>query len=499
MNKDDFHRLVRRLEKECAASPRVYRLKVIGLASLGYLYIVLISSLAIGGLLWALVHLAQGRWLDAVQVGLLAAFVSLFVAPALWVKIPQPQGRILQESDAPRLFALLSKIQRKSGGERIDQVILNDMFNTAIVQMPRLGILGWHRNVLIIGMPLLQALSRKEFAAIVAHEHGHLSRRHGKLSTWIYRIRTMWTDIYESFGQNDGFGKLLLTRPLRWYIPFFNAYSFVLARRDEYEADRLAAKLVGPRTLADALIAIAVRRRFIEERFWPDLWARADRQGTPPFLPHCSMRTALHVGLSEEQAEAWLSEEMRRDTASDDTHPCLRDRILALDTSCELPPESVQSAAQSLLGERLAEFQRDFDALWLQYNEVRWREHFQVVSAARGVVEQFEARDLASLRPTHLSQYALALETLGRLDEALPLLRMAADHPHGSAVAALAAARILHARGDEATIIYLELAMKRDKALSEEAVTQAAAFYESCGQREKARSYWGRLESLKAA
>ncbi|GAB2905562.1 hypothetical protein GCM10027046_39240 [Uliginosibacterium flavum] len=499
MNKRELQRLVARLERESEAAPEAYRLKVVLLAALGYAYVFLITALALSGLLWALWQLLDGDFFGATKVGLLSGLISLFLVPALWVRIPQPQGRILTAADVPKLFAMIEKIRNKAQGPKIDQVMINDVFNTSILQIPRLGILGWHRNVLVIGLPFLQALSRKEFAAILAHEFGHLSGRHGKLGTWIYRIRTVWMQVHDSFSEGDGFAQLLLTRFLRSYIPYFNAYSFVLARQDEYEADRLAAAIVGPRTLADALIAITVRGRFIEDCFWRDLWSRADRHITPPFLPHSAMRTALNLGLREEQAEQWLSEELKHDTFSDDTHPCLRERILALDTACELPPDATHSAAQALLGDRLPELQHAFDGLWLQHNEVRWRERFQTVATAQDTARRLEKREQQTLSPTELGHYALALETLGRTDEALPLLRQAADHPQGTASAALAAARILHTRDDETTIRYLELAMQRDRSLCEEATTQAGAFYEARGDSDKANPYWKRLNELQSA
>jgi Zn-dependent protease with chaperone function len=499
INTQQVQRLVERLEHESKASPDTYRLKVILLATLGYAYIFLIAIVALSSLIWALWYVAEGDFFGAIRVGLLGGLVALLLLPALWVRLPQPRGRILNTADAPKLFAMIEKIRTKAHGPRIDQVIINDVFNTAIMQIPRLGILGWHRNVLIIGLPLLQTLSRKEFAAMLAHEFGHLSGQHGMVGTWLYRIRMVWIQVYDSFNDDEGFVKLLLTRFLRWYIPYFNAYSFVLTRQDEYEADQLAARIVGPRTLADALIALAVRRRFIEDCFWQDLWRCADRNITPPFLPHSSMRTALRLGLQTAQAESWLSEELKRDTFSDDTHPCLRDRILALNTPCELPPDATHSAAQTLLGDRLAELQHAFDGLWLQHHEARWRERFHIVSSANETALSMENRDLHSLHPEELGHYALALETLGRTDEALPLLRQAADHPQGSARDALAAARILHTRNDETTIRYLELAMQRDDRLAEEATTQAGAFYEARGDTDRASAYWQRLANLQAA
>ena len=108
-------------------------------------------------------------------------------------------------------------------------------------------------------------------------------------------------------------------------------------------------------------------------------------------------------------------------------------------------------------------------------------------------------RDLDLLQPDEISHFAQALLTQGKVAEALPLLCRAADHPHGPASAALAAARILHARDDEPAIHYLELATQRDHALGEEAALQAARFYEARGDCQKARRYWARLGQQQAA
>jgi len=39
-----------------------------------------------------------------------------------------------------------------------------------------------------------------------------------------------------------------------WYAPYFGAYSFVLARAREYEADRCSVEVVGKANAARALV-----------------------------------------------------------------------------------------------------------------------------------------------------------------------------------------------------------------------------------------------------
>ena len=47
---------------------------------------------------------------------------------------------------------------------RVHQVLLVDAFNAAVCQLPRLGVLGWQKNHLLIGLPFLQAFSREQYA-----------------------------------------------------------------------------------------------------------------------------------------------------------------------------------------------------------------------------------------------------------------------------------------------------------------------------------------------
>ena len=71
--------------------------------------------------------------------------------------------------------------------------IIDDEFNACIVQIPRFGLFGGARNYLVIGLPLMQTLTVEQFAAVLAHEYGHLSGAHGHFSAWIYRLRVTWS------------------------------------------------------------------------------------------------------------------------------------------------------------------------------------------------------------------------------------------------------------------------------------------------------------------
>jgi Zn-dependent protease with chaperone function len=69
--------------------------------------------------------------------------------------------------------------------------------NAGVQQVPRFGIFG-SRNFLVLGLPLLQAVTPTELRAVVAHELAHLSRSHGRVNVWLYRIRATWGQLLES-------------------------------------------------------------------------------------------------------------------------------------------------------------------------------------------------------------------------------------------------------------------------------------------------------------
>ncbi|HKC48539.1 MAG TPA: M48 family metallopeptidase, partial [Gemmatimonadales bacterium] len=259
-----FRALVGRLEQKAARAPGAYRAQVAILAVVGYAY--LFTILAV--LLAAAVGLVLvGRF---VVVKLLIPLVILIYAVlrALWVSVPAPQGERISRFDAPRLHELVRRVRRTVAAPRVHVIQSIPQLNAAVVQVPRLGVFGWYRNYLLIGLPLLQALSPEEWQAVLAHELGHLSGRHGMLGAWIYRVRETWGRLGQTIQtRKSALGGLLFGKFFDVYAPYFMAYSFVLARGHEYEADQAAAELAGAETARRALLRLEMADR-VSQEFW---------------------------------------------------------------------------------------------------------------------------------------------------------------------------------------------------------------------------------------
>jgi len=194
MTHEQFDALVRESRRTPARTAAGYRARVAALALAGYAYVWLILLICLAALV-LLVWVAVATHSANIAVGKIGLLLLVFVyaiARALWVRFVPPVGVPLVADNAPAIFALVDELCRELGTPRFHDILLTDDFNAAVSQQPRLGPFGWYRNYLMLGLPLMQALSPEEFRAVLAHELGHLSREHGRFGAWIYRVRVAW-------------------------------------------------------------------------------------------------------------------------------------------------------------------------------------------------------------------------------------------------------------------------------------------------------------------
>jgi Zn-dependent protease with chaperone function len=392
MSAAQFDSLVQRIEDDARENPSRYRRNVIGLALLGYGYLALLLALLAAALVAAVLSVYVLKALAIKLFIAIGAFVAVIVR-ALWVRIPEPEGLVLDRDAGTPLFERIESIRSALGAPPFHRVLITDDFNAAVVQVPRLGLFGWHRNFLLLGLPLLKTLTPAQFEAVLAHEFGHLAGGHARVGNWIYRLRAGWARLHDAMIGQQHWGSLAVQPFFNWYAPWFAAYSFPLARMNEYEADAVAARIASPRAMAEALTGVDVIGAWLGERFWPDLHKRVRDTPRPAFSPFATLGDGLADAIQGDAAHEWLARAMSRRTSSADTHPALADRLRALgETPCIAPPVS-QSAAQALLGPQLPLLESQLDARWSERvagdweREHREREHREYTQAAARLAE----------------------------------------------------------------------------------------------------------------
>jgi Zn-dependent protease with chaperone function len=321
MDRADFVHLVRLSEQASADDSDAYRRNVAFFALLGYAWVVVCMLAAVGMLWWTGHTMLHGRIRGYHIMAAFAGAGLLWTGlRALWFRLDAPEGVRIADQDAPALFEALERIRRKIKGPPIHEVFLTDDLNASICQLPRWGLFGGARNNLTLGLPLLMALDRQQLLAVLAHEYGHLRGDHGRFAAWVYRTRVSWGRFHEGLEERHGFAAMLTQGFLNWYFPRFVARTFAIARQDEYEADRIAARLLGPQIAAAALVEIGLKTDWLHQQFWRDHWALAATQALP-MGPYRHMQKALAQPLPDAFARGALRQALRRVSGVDDTHP----------------------------------------------------------------------------------------------------------------------------------------------------------------------------------
>jgi hypothetical protein len=430
-------------------------------------------------------------------------FIIGIIVRSLWVKFPPPEGLELSRSQVPQLFALVDELTAKLQAPNFDNILLIREFTAGVVQVPRLGIFGWYENYLLLGLPLMQSLSLEQLKAVLAHELGHLSGNHSRFSGWIYRIRMTWMQIYHRLHQDNLHGADFLFKYFSdWYWPFFNAYSFPLARIDEYEADRCSSQLTGATNIAEALINAEIKAHFLENYFWSDIQKQVEYQPDPPSNTYSLMLDILHTPIAQEDAERWLEKALAEKTNYTDTHPCLSDRLKSLGyqitLSETLPPTPTNqiTAAEQLLGNTLlSQFAAQFDQDWQTAASTSWRQNYAYLQETKGKLQALEqqakTQTLSEQEAWERAYYTLKLQG----DEAaLPLLQDVLKIQPDNAVANYTIGQVFLRKADVSGIAYIEKAIATRMDWIIEGCKLVYGFLCQQGQPEEARKYSARAE-----
>jgi Zn-dependent protease with chaperone function len=503
----EFEALVVRIENTAPGKMGLYRSKVLLLAMAGYGYILGVLALLVTVMLLVLGFLFSaggGYWM--LKIVLAAGALAFTVLRALWVRWPEPTGIPINATEAPKLFTEVEAIQQRLGSPKVHKIFLDDDFNAAMEQRPRLGIFGWPEGRMHLGLPLMQALSLEEFRSVLAHEMGHLSGNHGRITGWVYRIRTTWMQLLQSLEQdNRGAASGLFKTFFEWYAPFLSAYSFVLARAQEYEADRCAASIAGPEITAKALVALSVRGRFLNDMFWPSLWDKAETAPEPPRNPYSLQASAWTAPMPDGKSLQWVTQSFAVKTDHVDTHPSLRDRLSALavpvspvEWASKIGRAASSSAAEELLGSNLNRWSLELNKRWVDTIKPNWEERHQAVKKYRArIAELAEREKTVPLNEEELWELARLQNNLEGDDAAFAVYSRIVQVNPDHLSANFEVGRILLQRGNSDGIRCLEGVMQDDPDTAPGACSLIEQFLRIQGNAPEADRYRQRgTESL---
>lgn len=468
-----------------------YKLNVTAYAVLGYVVIigVLLALVAIIGGLGGLAFYSTAAFLILLKKKVLFILIPLawVLLRALWVKMEHPKGFALERERFSVLFKELDDLSAALNATKIDQVLLTPELNAAVIQTPRLGIFGWQRNTLFLGLELLLTMSPEQARAVIAHELGHLSGNHSAFNGWIYRVRQSWHRIMTSLQDESSMGSAIMGKFFNWYAPRFSAYSFALARKNEFEADAISAELTSPVDAGAALVNVTVTAPYIDANYWSEYFKTADTTPQPEQLPWIGLHKFLRSNNNED-LEKSLEQALEQQTNFDDTHPSLSDRLSALNVSPTLPTQSTVSAAQAWFDTEYTEVLGEFDENWLEGNGERWTTRFNYVKTSRETLHSFATRRTESFNDEELWERVILSEEFEPTDIALIAMREYQHRFPEDPDIAFVLGRNLFAQEDEACLAEFEKAVAGPATAFE--ACQYAFWFENGRDREDAAELW---------
>jgi len=501
---NDLAILIGRLEREADDYPRLHLAKVVLIAAFGFLPLALCLAAAGIGLIWLIYFLIiEGRapFLPVLLIVLGSAGAFVLVR-ALSVPGKTPGGRKIDADDAPALFDAIEDVVERMAfvGWRgivhrasIHSVRIDASFDLRLHQVPRWGVFGGYRHHLQIGIPLLSALTIAELKALLAHEIGHLRSQRERLVPWLYRQRQAWRVVQQRLEHPANAVERLIGRLYGRYAVYFQAYTFVLARRLEYAADRAAAVATHPGVLANALTKLALMRRFLEEVFWPRFLSRVEEMPEPPYPPYSVMPRAFAVAHKQWARQDWLDRAVRTLPQTGDTHPSLGERFEALNIQPAPPAYAADRSALSLFGSDAPKMLRWCDDLWRKENATAWRRRHEQIMELRWKLAEYDKTPPAEASPEDLWQKAVLLVDLGDYGRAIDELQYLVGREPALAKAQLLLGKLLLQLGNERGLENLLLAAEHDAAMTDEAADTGYAYLVERGRKGEAQRFWERV------
>jgi len=249
-------------------------------------------------------------------------------------------------ADEPALIAFVEQVADAVGAPRPSRVDVDCRPNaSASFRRGVLSMVGTDL-VLTIGLPLVDALTVRQMAGVLAHEYGHFAQGSGmrltyvveRISLWFARVAYERTELdtrlrasadeargWMSFVLGLSVASVALSRNmLGTLMNIGQALSRRLLRQMEFDADRYEVRIAGLdafRATSERLVTLSAA----EQAALADLSIRIRDRRLPDDWP--AILASTHADLPDAVAAQIIAEAMGRSTDSYDTHPSLSERL----------------------------------------------------------------------------------------------------------------------------------------------------------------------------
>ena len=333
----------------------------------------------------------------ALGASVLAGAFTVWLMRLLLRAAALPDGVYLPQSSATPLYDKVDRMAQRFSMKSVDAIWITRDLNASVLQRPRWGLAGRMENHLLLGLPLIYAVSDRQLSVILAHEFAHLAMQRRGVDAWARHCIGWWFRMTDAVVEAsvpvlsrvvDGRSRENVLRAAR------------LSRFEELEADNHAAQIVGARLVGESLVELALKQRFLDGDYWRRVLSQSNRLPYPRIRPYRDMAVGMAAGFRPppaEDVEAWraLLRAGGGSGAEGFLHPDVSDRLRALSVTLSQSYRGAVgptvSAAEVLLKPLLPTLTWIFDQVWWQQEAPNWHERFQRSRAIRRALARASA------------------------------------------------------------------------------------------------------------
>ena len=301
-----------------------------------------VVALGVGGVLIGLkLGHRQGVYIAVIGVSMMVA-LGFGLVQALRTRLTPSDGPRLSRHEQPGLWRLVDELAAIARTRPPDEITLVPEINAAVCEDAKSFGLRPGKRYMMIGLPLLAGLNVAELRSVLAHELGHYGGGHTRLLAISYRgAETLRRTVSRL---DSGIARWILQGYARLYLLLSRSAN----RTQELQADAYSVAAAGRVVAAGALRRVAVL-----DQMWEMFVGRMVRlaglaERTPDILlgfrAFCGHPEQRRI-IDELQAHVLDSES----SSLFDSHPTLRQRIVAMRAMPEGPPRVDERPAWSVL------------------------------------------------------------------------------------------------------------------------------------------------------
>jgi Zn-dependent protease with chaperone function len=219
----------------------------------------------------------------ALGIGLasLGVLILIFLLKFIFKSHKVDRSHLIEitEQQEPELFKMISEIVQTVGTNFPKKVYLSSDVNAAVFYDSSFWSMFFPiKKNLLIGLGLVNTVTKEEFKAILSHEFGHFSQRTMKVGSYVYNVNQV---IFNMLFENESYESLVqrwadvsgyfsifvviavkINEAIQWILRklyvVVNKNYLGLSREMEFHADEIAASVTGYEPLKNSLLRMSL-------------------------------------------------------------------------------------------------------------------------------------------------------------------------------------------------------------------------------------------------